>query len=88
MFDSPLTFEGANVLVNGVPVSATCGPERLGPLSDFDAVMVIRKKVVGSAAELPHVERQVATLDGVEWQVEQSSIVGNVAVVTFMRYAG
>ena len=87
MFDSPLTFEGDTLLVNGVAVDATCGPERLEPLSDFDGAMVIRRKVVGAASELPHIERQVATIDGVEWQVEQSSRVGDVAVVTFMRYA-
>jgi hypothetical protein len=88
MFDSLLNFEGDTILVNGVAVDATCGPERIGPLSDFDTAMVIRRKIVGNASELPHVERQVATIDGVEWQVETSSIVGDVTVVTFMRYAG
>lgn len=90
MFNEPLTFEGQTITLDGVEIEATCGPQRKEPLQQFDAggVLVARMKVVGAVSDLPTVEGERVDIDGVEWEVEHSTVVSTSAVVTFIRYLG
>jgi len=86
MVDADIHFNPRVMTVNGSQVEVTCGPVRVEPLNEFEGAMVQRRKVVGSAENLPSVIGNVAILDGAEWTVEKSTAVEGTVVVTLIRY--
>ncbi len=88
MFEEPLIFEGQTITIDGQQIEATCGPERREPLDRFDGAIVTSMKVVGPVSDLPILEGVRVDINGVDWEVENVSIISSTAVVTFIRYQG
>lgn len=88
MFNEPLAFENSTIVLDGVEITATCGPVRQEADERFDGALVSRMQVLGAAAELPTVEGVRVDIDGVEWEVERVGGISSTAIITFARGLG
>lgn len=75
----------SQIVINGTPVCALCGPVLRGG-AEYEGGATARRKIVADAGNLPVIEGQTVDIDGEVWEVSDSVVWENVASVTFVRY--
>ncbi len=91
MFEGGLHFEGGqSVVIDGATfTNLTCGPIRTEPEDGYDgSVMVSRRKIIGAKSDLPSFVGREVDIDGLVYEVEEASSIGEIVSVTYVRNLG